>query len=105
MPHQRELLEELPLVSRRAPSESAQRRFVQTIARDAWDGLSYAHQCHLISEGVVHIVGRPPVAPHGITGIDDERFFNLVNINSARECRGMSNECTEKLSEHRLIMS
>lgn len=62
---------------------------LQVVKRSHWESLSHKQRNERIRRGAVHVVG-PPKTPHGITGIDDPKLKNLINIDAKRQCRGAS---------------
>ena len=83
-------MKEITSLTRKLPSFSSKERVVVTVSREHWDRLSHAERNRLFVMGVVHVVGRPNNPPHGVSGIDDPKFQNLVNLNITRNCGGPS---------------
>ena len=62
-----------------------QDRYIQTVSKETWRSLSQAERVRTIANGVVHVVGCSATLPYGITGLDDPKFRNLVNLDALRE--------------------
>lgn len=83
-------VKEIMYLTRKSPGFPPKERVVVTVSRGHWDKLSHVERNRLFVMGVVHVVGRPSNPPHGVSGIDDPKFQNLVNLNITRNCGGPS---------------